>query len=243
MRGTNSFWHPLLHVFICLVLSCLAFMGSEPVKLSMLWFSSFIYAAFRVKAGATGLVKTHWRSLPLLLSLALVQLLFRRQGDLLWQFGIISLSREGANYLAVLSLRLLIVILSAKALAVLDFKEFSTAFHSLRLPEEFSFMLSYAVHLVPSLLSSWKGYFQSLKLRGIAINKLSIPNRLKIYKVLALSSLAALIKNSEGQAIALELRGFRSSGERSSMHERRFSFFDWVAIFMIFLAAALYLWL
>jgi hypothetical protein len=104
-------------------------------------------------------VKTHWRSLPLLLSLAFVQLLFRRQGDLLWQFGIISLSREGANYLAVLSLRLLIVILSAKALAVLDFKEFSTAFHSLRLPEEFSFMLSYAVHLVPSLLSSWERLF------------------------------------------------------------------------------------
>ncbi len=233
--------HPLLHVLICLLLSCLAFIVADLAKLGALGLISFVYAAFRVRGGVWRLAKTLWRSMPLLLSLALVQLVFRRQGEQMWQMGFLSVSSEGVFFTVLLSIRLLIVIFTAKALAAMDFKDFSTAFHSLRLPEEFSFMLSYAVHLVPSFVSSWRSYFLSLRMRGIAVGKLTIAERLQIYKLLAISSMAALIKNSDNQAIALELRGFRSAGKRSSMHERRIGIADWIGCISILLLAAIFL--
>jgi len=65
-----------------------------------------------------------------------------------------------------------------------------------------------------------------LKLRGIDSANLSIAKRLQVYKQLAITSLAELIRNSETSAIALELRGFRSEGKRTKLYQQKFSYRD-----------------
>ena len=91
-------------------------------------------------------------------------------------------------------------------------------------------MLSYAIHLVPKFLAQLKGFVTVLKLRGIDAANLSMANRLQVYKQLAITSLAELIRNSEASAIALELRGFRSEGKRTKLHQQKFSYRDWLCL-------------
>lgn len=224
----SSELHPLVHIFLCLFISSVAFVLSSPLKLLALSLFAFVYACLRLKQGISGALKTLLHSLPLLLSIFIVQLIFRRQGEVLWQWGFWTIHSTGYIMAIRLILRLLCVIYGAKVLASLSFQDFSLAFALLNLPEELSFMLSYGVHLVPQFLAQLKGFVTRLKLRGVALGRLTFRQRLQVFRLLAIAALASIIKGSETRAIALELRGFRSSGKRSFLHFRRISLFDLV---------------
>jgi len=212
--------HPIVHIFICLAFSCLVFVLARPLQLLFIFAFSYFYAGLRLERGFIQTLKTLLHSLPLVLSIAILQLIFRRGDELLWSWGVLSISVEGAKLAVQMGLGLLVVIYCAKALAVLSFQEFQLAFGLLRFPEEFAFMLSYAVHLVPAFIKQMKDFVINLKLRGINPSRLPWKQRMQVYKLLAITALADIIKGSSRSAIALELRGFRSNGKRSHLHTR-----------------------
>jgi len=231
--------HPVFHILLCLLLSSLVFAVSSPLRLLTLSLIAFFYASLRIKKGFRGALKTLQRSLPLLLSIAIVQLIFRRQGEVIWSSGFLSFRSVGLKLALLLCLRLITVIYAARILAALSFQDFSVAFATLKLPEELSFMLSYAVHLVPRFLLELKGFVTGLKLRGIDPGKLSFGKRLQVFKLLAVASLAGIIRTSETSATALELRGFRSKGKRTYLHQRKPRVFE--TVFFLLLLCFLYL--
>ncbi len=222
----KSSLHPLTHILIALLLSTFVFIAKKPVSLLCLTILALLYTVWRMENGWQKVFKTLWHTLPFLLVLAFFQIVFRRTGTLLWSYGILKISEEGVLISLQLTLRLLTVIYCAKALAVMGYTEFSKAFSAIRLPEELSFMLSYAIHLVPKFLGQLKGFVTGLKLRGIDAAGLSFSKRLQVYKQLSITALAELIRSSETAAIALELRGFRSEGKRSKLHRQKFSYRD-----------------
>jgi len=224
--------HPLCHLAFCLAFSSIAFIFGKPLILLLICLVAMLYAALRLERGGAQTLKTLLHSLPLVLSIAVLQLLFRSKGHTLWQFGFIKISEEGGKLAMQMGLRLLTVIYCAKGLAVLSFQDFQSCFAMLHLPEEFAFMLSYAVHLVPKFMGQVRAFVKGLHLRGIALNALPIKQRLQVYKLLAISALADIIKGSESSAIALELRGFRSAGKRSQLHSRPLRVGDFVAILL-----------
>ncbi len=164
--------------------------------------------------------------LALFIDFSFLQIVFRRKGTMYLVLWNIKNNRGGVLISVQLTARLLTVIYCAKALAVMDYTEFSKAFSAIRLPEELSFMLSYAIHLVPKFLGQLKGFVTGLKLRGIDTADLSFSKRLQVYKQLSITALAELIRSSETAAIALELRGFRSEGKHSILHQQKFSYRD-----------------
>lgn len=231
--------HPLSHIIICLLLSCLVFaLPRVQIILSILLFS-MAYAAVRLPSGLLQIFRILRQSLPFVLSIAVLQLIFRRDGELLWSLYWLKISTGGLAWAIILGLRLLTVIYCAKALAVNSFQDFQAAFSALHLPEEFSFMLSYGVQLVPAFGARIKGFVRSLHLRGINPAQLSWKKRILVYKLLAVSALAGIINGSTNSAIALELRGFRSNGKRSSLHKRSFGMAD----FVLWLAMLLAVWM
>ena len=232
----KSSLHPLTHIFIVLLLSTFVFIAKKPVSLFCLTLLALLYSAWRMENGWLKVFQTLWHTLPFLLILAFFQIVFRRKGTMLWSYGIFKITREGVLISVQLAARLLTVIYCAKGLAVMNYTEFSKAFSALRLPEELSFMLSYAIHLVPKFLSQLKGFVTGLKLRGIDAAKLSLSKRLQVYKQLSITALAELIRSSETAAIALELRGFRSEGKRNILHQQKFSYRD---IFCLLIFGAL----
>lgn len=218
--------HPLTHILLVLLLSTCVFIVKKPLPLLFITLLASIYAVFRMKNGVIKVCKTLWHTLPFLLILTFFQIVFRRSGTLLWSYGIIKISEEAIIISLQLALRLLTVIYCAKSLAVMDYPDFSKAFSSIHLPEELSFMLAYAIHLVPKFLAQLKGFLTGLKLRGIDTSNLPLAKRLQVYKQLSLTTLAELLRNSETSAIALELRGFRSPGKRTKLYRQSFSYRD-----------------
>ena len=120
----------------------------------------------------------------------------------------------------------------------MDFTLYRAAFAKIRLPEELSFMISYMAHLVPQLSMNFRAQMKELKLRGILISKLPLKEKLEIYKIISIATVAEIILQSSSQAIALELRGFRSKGKRSSLNSQNFSWRDlfvplWIALLLL----------
>lgn len=227
--------HPLIHVLICLFFSSLVFILGSPRQLLLITLLSALYAVLRIKGGVAAVLKSIWHSLPLVLSLAIIQLFFNRQGESLWQSGWLRITDMGLFWGGVFALRLFTIILCSKALAALSFPQFQAAFATLRIPEEFSFMLSYGVQLVPRFLAQIRSFISALHLRGIDLKQLKISKRLRLYKILAISALAGVISGSTYAAITLELRGFRSSGKRSYLHESKLCAIDALAVLLMLL--------
>lgn len=233
--------HPISHLAVCLVLSSMVFACCSYLKLSIIFALSMLYVSFRIKGSAKRVLQILWRALPFVLSIAILQLLFRQGGTTLVQLGILKINSLGLDWSLIMLLRLSTVVLCARAIAENSFQDFQMAFAALRFPEEFSFMLSYGVQLIPEFSSQIKGFMQSLRLRGIEPSRLNWHKRIQIYRILAISSLAGIINNSTKAAIALELRGFRSEGKRSFLHEKKFSPADMLSITGLILLIALLL--
>lgn len=218
--------HPLTHIMICIYASTLAFATGSIPLLAVLVLLSACYAALRIRRGMRGVVRSLFRSLSLILSLGVIQLIFNHSGDLLWSWGFIRLSSGGLYWAVLIGLRLLVIIFCAKALAVLSFPQFQAAITALHFPEEIGFMLAYGTHLVPEFNTRIKGFLRSLRLRGIDPKQISLRQRIRLYRMLSLSVLAEVLSQSTDAAIALELRGFRSSGKRSHLHAVRWGMPD-----------------
>jgi len=93
-------------------------------------------------------------------------------------------------------------------------------------------------HLVPQLSLNFRAQMKELKLRGIVISKLPMKEKLEIYKIISIATVAEIILQSSSQAIALELRGFRSQGKRSSLNTLSFTYRDlsaplWIGVLLV----------
>ena len=218
--------HPLSFFVLCLFYSSLAIASQSPgfllIVFILAWLCEFRRGPKVLWTRLQSLKKLIW----LVLSLVIIQLLFRRGGGIVLDLGIIKIYRDALTSSAFLALRIMIIYLCALSLSGMDFNRYRAAFATLRLPEEISFMISYMAQLIPHYSAMFKDQMRELKDRGIIIRKLSLKDKLKLYKLLALAALAELILMSGRQAIALEIRGFRSKGKRSSLDRYSFGLYD-----------------
>jgi energy-coupling factor transport system permease protein len=232
--------HPLSYILICILYSSLAIIIRSPRLLMVLfilvWLLDWQEGSKAMMHRLLGLKKIIW----ILISIMLIQLLFQREGEIVLNLSIITIREAGWQMARLLGLRLSIIYMVAQSLSKLDFPLFKAAFAKIRLPEELSFMISYMAHLIPQLSANFKAQMHELKQRGIAIRKLPLKEKLEIYKILSIATVAEIILHSRKQAIALELRGFRSMGKRSSLHELSFGVWDLLAlIWMLLVIVAL----
>ncbi|MCB5252150.1 MAG: energy-coupling factor transporter transmembrane component T [Candidatus Cloacimonadaceae bacterium] len=226
--------HPLSFILLCIFYSSLSIALQRPVQLLWLmlwaWLLDYRGGSAALWQRLLGLKKLLW----LLLSVFIIQLIFRRGGQILFAFGPLKIYSAALNYSLMISLRLTVIYFCGRSLTKLDFSAYRSAFSKIHLPEELSFMVSYMVHLIPQLGARYKGQIAELHDRGLKLKKLKLKAKLTVYKILAISSLVDIILQSGEQAIALELRGFRSKGRRSSLHVLSFGFWDLaILIFLI----------
>ncbi|MCB5270877.1 MAG: energy-coupling factor transporter transmembrane protein EcfT [Candidatus Cloacimonetes bacterium] len=222
----KSLTHPLSFIILCIFYSSLSIALQRPVQLVWLmlwaWLLDYREGPAALLLRLKGLRKMLW----LIVSVSIIQLIFRRGGAVIFELGPLKIYSDAVNYALMIGLRLMVIYFCARSLTKLDFSGYRAAFSKIHLPEELSFMISYMVHLIPQLSLRFKGQMAELHERGLKLKNMKLPAKLTIYKILALSSLADIILQSGQQAIALELRGFRSSGKRSSLHILSFGLWD-----------------
>lgn len=235
--------HPLSYVLICIFYSSLAIALDHPhllfIVFILAWLIDFREGMKALVQRIEKLEKLFW----LIFSIVLIQLLFRRGGGIFFSLGPIRIHQAALVSSSFLAFRIMIIFMCAISLSSLDFSLYRSAFSALKLPEELSFMVSYMAHLIPGYGARFKEQMQELKDRGLVVSKLGIKAKLRLYRILALSAIAELILQSGRQAIALELRGFRSMGRPGSLHRHRFGIWDIALVVWALLTLSLLLYL
>jgi energy-coupling factor transport system permease protein len=235
--------HPLSYILLCVFYSSMAIASSSPLQLLWIfvwaWLTDFREGYTALILRLSSLKKIGW----LLISLGLIQLLFRRGGQILFSLGCFQVHEAALTYAAMIALRIMIIYLCASSLSKLDFSSYRAAFSKIRLPEELSFMVSYMAHLIPQLSARFRQQMAELSARGLRLKKLRLNQKLTIYRILALFTVADLILQSKRQATVLELRGFRSAGKSSSLHVHRQSVWDLAIMIWIALLSLSLIWL
>ncbi len=225
--------HPLSLIFLALWFSSAAVFVLRlewlGIALLLAFLCNLLYFGFSGKTWLRPVV----RMLPLFLAVLLIQALFVKKGSLVWGRGWYGIYSAGLQGGVAFCLRLLILFFSARLLLKLDYEDFDAAFHAVQLPEELGFMVFYTIHVLPWAGDRISHNRQLLRLRGVELSELPWRQKLRIYQRISLSLLADLLSRSSVQAIALELRGFRSGGQRTRLHKRSFSWPDALALAFI----------
>lgn len=228
--------HPLTLVVVALWFSTAALFVPRLDILAAVMLLSLLWAMLLKAIQVRVLLRQLRYFLPLFVSILLIQALFVKQGTIMLGKGWYAVHTVAVNTGVAFCLRLLSLWFSAQALIRLTYEDFELAFSRLGLPEELSFMVSYAVGIIPAVSRRVGHYRQLLLLRGIDLARQRWRQKLDIYRLISLTLLAEVLSRSGIQAISLELRGFRSSGKRSRLRTQRLS---WLDAFLLFLLAVM----
>ncbi len=147
------------------------------------------------------------------------QILFRRDGAVLWQWHSIVITDIGIQYGVASSLRFFLIILVAGMLFDIPYYRYLQAFHAWKLPNEISFLAATTIHFIPIFRGQFMQSIEALTVRGIALRELPLRKRPKVYTSLLFPVLAKAISDVKYRAMSLELRGFRLYPTRTLLHK------------------------
>ncbi|MBN1949466.1 MAG: hypothetical protein JW784_06955, partial [Candidatus Cloacimonetes bacterium] len=163
----------------------------------------------------------------LIVVLLVVQVIFRTDGNLLWQAGPVRITDVGLNYGLTTSLRFLLILLVAGLLFDISFHEYLLAFQSWKFPFEISFLVATVIHFIPIYTRQFQRSLETLRLREIEIAELPLRRRGQAYLTIIFPVLARSLAEIKFRAISLEMRGFRLYPQRSSLFRKKLAWFDY----------------
>lgn len=166
--------------------------------------------------------------LKLFISLLLVQIVFRNDGHVYWQWGILQITSEGVQYGLISTLRITLIILLAALIFQRPFYDYLLAFHSWRFPYEISFLIASVINFIPTYSDQFINIKENLYLRGIQFSKLPLNQRFQAVSKLIFPVLSRALLQVRNRAIALELKGFRLYKNRTFIHEHKLTVWDWL---------------
>ncbi len=226
--------HPITQITLVIWISTIALSSANLAVLSGLMFASALLCLVNRKNPLRSLL----RLLPLYIIVFILQILFRTEGEVLWSYGSISVTVGGLMIAVQVVLRLSIIYLSAVLLVNLQFNDFRNAFSLIRVPVELSFMVSFVIHFLPLLSQRFMDAVILLRYRGLDLRRNSLPRKIGIYRIIILTVLTGMLYNVSYQAIALELRGFRSPGIKTVRSRTGLALPDWSVFLVLMIAGA-----
>ncbi len=136
---------------------------------------------------------------------------------------------EGLLYgvnVALKSLTLLLVL----PLVVLttDVDEMLAGLIQMRVPYVVAFILSSTIRFFPLLFSEAQGIIDAQRLRGLAVEKMNLLKRARIYAGTAVPLILSALMKSQQLEIALYSKAFSVTPKRSNYHEIKFRTRDWI---------------
>ena len=165
--------------------------------------------------------------IPAVISLTFIQILFRREGNVLLQYSVLKITDLGVSYSIIIGLRLLNLILIAGLLFDIPSSNFMLAFKSWHFTYEISFLVTTVIRFIPDYFALFNAYQESLYLRNIDLKRLSLKNKMNVLISLLLPVLINNLNDVKFRAIALDLKGFRLYPQRTSLHEKKLTLPDY----------------
>ncbi len=166
--------------------------------------------------------------LRLVVALMIFQVLFRQEGETLWQWQFVQITSGGLQYGIAASLRFLLIVIIAGLLFDIPYSDYLLAFRAWKFPYEISFLVATVIHFIPIFHRQFQRSREALHLRGIELGKLPLLTRSKAFISLIFPVVARAVSEVRYRAISLELRAFRLYPTRTYLHRQKLKWWDWV---------------
>jgi energy-coupling factor transport system permease protein len=155
--------------------------------------------------------------------------------------GAVTIHLERILFAALLSARLIIILVAALVLLEGETRDYLLAFVQMRLPYEIAFSVSVGLHFLPILRDEAGSVYRFMQLRGKDFRRMKLAAKVRAYAALCLPVLVGALRRANEMSIAAEIRGFRAMSGRTFMRRLKLSASD-IALMLFYppLFGALY---
>lgn len=162
----------------------------------------------------------------------IIQLLFTREGAVLFEFGWFKIYEEGLRLAIIVSLRFFylvsittLVTLTTSPIELTDAIELLLKpFKVVRVPtHEIALMLSISLRFLPTLAEETEKIMKAQQARGVDLSAGPIKERLRAIIPLLIPLFISAFKRAEDLATAMEARGYRGGEGRTRLRESKWT--------------------
>ena len=191
-----------------------------------------------------------WRGLrPVLIIIAftLVVNIFMVGGDIIWQFGVLHITRQGLRTAAFVGIRLVLLIIGSSMLTLTTrpigltdgIEALLSPFKKIGLPaHELAMMMTIALRFIPTLLEETDKIIKAQQARGADFESGNIFRRARALVPILVPLFISAFRIAQDLAMAMEARCYGGDVKRTRMKPMKFARRDLIAtiIFCAFLA-------
>ena len=171
------------------------------------------------------------RFINVLLGITVIQSVFTFEGTALVKIGRLTLlTSYGVEKGLEFILRVSVILILGCILATSNQREVTQGLVQLKVPYELAFMSTLGSRFLPIFSEEFVDSLNALMLRGVCIKKLSIKKKIKVYTYILSPVVIQSYLRAKDMAIAIELRGFRLSGNRTSFMQLKLIKRDYIVI-------------
>ncbi|MGL5915163.1 MAG: energy-coupling factor transporter transmembrane component T family protein [Culicoidibacterales bacterium] len=178
-------------------------------------------------------------SLKWLLAIMIVfNLFFYKQGNLLWEFGIIQIYDQGVYQVSLLTFRLISVVMLATMLTLttkpldltLAIEKLLSPFKRFIPVADIALMVSIAIRFIPTLIDETDKIMKAQASRGANIEEGPIYQRVKHLLSMLIPMFVISFKRAENLAVAMEARGYTDAQSRTRLTQLNWYRFDTIGL-------------
>lgn len=146
--------------------------------------------------------------------------------------GAVVIHLERVRFAALLSVRLIVILVAALVLIEGETRDCLLAFVQMKIPYEIAFSVAVGLHFLPVLRDEAGNVYRFMQLRGQDFRRMKPVAKVRAYAALCLPVLAGALRRASEMSVAAEIRGFRAMPGRTYMRRLRLSAQD--IAFMVF---------
>lgn len=181
---------------------------------------------------------------------SLFHIFMTKGGILIFEWKMISIYSEGIRQASLISIRLLLIFLSASLLTIttspidvtIALERLMKPLKIVRIPvSDLAFMMSISLRFIPVIIDETEKVLKAQKARGADFEKGSIIKRGKYLVSIIIPLFISSIKRADELALAMESRGYRGGEGRTRRRILLISWRDWIAFCFIMILAIIIL--
>ncbi|WP_026574307.1 energy-coupling factor transporter transmembrane component T family protein [Bacillus sp. UNC438CL73TsuS30] len=238
---------PRSKLIIIFLFVCIIFLANNWMTYALIGIYTFFMIGLSkipVRFLYTGLKPIIW----LVLFTFIMQLLFTKEGNLLFHIGPVKVYEEGLRMGIFISLRFFFLILMTSLLTLtttpIEITDgLETLLHPLkkvRFPvHEMALMMSIALRFIPTLMQETDKIMKAQIARGVEFSSGPIKERMKAVIPLLIPLFVSSFKRAEELAVAMEARGYRGGEGRTKYRQLSWNNLDSSQIVILFILCIL----
>lgn len=180
---------------------------------------------------------------PLLILMSITALLnlFMTDGEILWRWGILRVTKEGIVMSAFMLLRIVFLVLGTSFLTYTTtpitltsgMESLLKPFSKIGVPaHEIAMMMSIALRFIPTLIEETDKIISAQKARGAALSEGNLLSRAKALVPVLIPLFVSAFRRADELAVAMESRCYHGGEERTKLKELKYQKKDTVALFV-----------